>query len=64
MTRDQLIAKCRDLMTPVLGAPQTTRLIEKTLVLDTVKDIRELRPLLQHAANRGPERLSEYPFAK
>ena len=64
MTRDQLIAKCRDLMTPVLGAPQTARLIEKTLALDTVKDVRELRPLLQHAQNRGPQRLSEYPFAK
>jgi 2-methylcitrate dehydratase PrpD len=64
MTRDQLIAKCRDLMTPVLGAPQTTRLIEKTLALDAVRNVRELRPLLQHAANRGPERLSEYPFAK
>jgi hypothetical protein len=51
-------------MTPVLGAPQTTRLIEKTLALDAVRNVRELRPLLQHAANRGPERLSEYPFAK
>jgi hypothetical protein len=64
MTRDQLIAKCRDLMTPVLGAPQTTRLIEKTLALETVKDVRELRPLLQHGLRQGPRRLSEYPFAK
>jgi 2-methylcitrate dehydratase PrpD len=64
MTRDQLIAKCRDLMAPVLGASQTARLIEKTLALDTVKDVRELRPLLQHAQNRGQQRLSEYPFAK
>jgi 2-methylcitrate dehydratase PrpD len=64
MTRDQLIAKCRDLMSPVLGASQTERLIEKTLALDSVKDIRELRPLLQHAPRQGPARLSEYPFAK
>ena len=64
MTRDQLIAKCRDLMTPVLGASQTTRLIEKTLALDAVKDVRELRPLLQHAQRQGAPRLSEYPFAK
>ena len=64
MSRDQLIAKCRDLMTPVLGAPQTTRLIEKTLALDTVKDMRELRPLLQHARRQGPPLLSQYPFAK
>jgi hypothetical protein len=64
MTRDQLIAKCRDLMAPVLGVSQTARLIEKTLALDTVKDVRELRPLLQHALRQGPRRLSEYPFAK
>jgi 2-methylcitrate dehydratase PrpD len=64
MTRDQLVAKCRDLMAPVLGMSQTTRLIEKTLALETVKDVRELRPLLQHAPRQGPGRLSEYPFAK
>jgi 2-methylcitrate dehydratase PrpD len=64
MTRDQLIAKCRDLIAPVVGVPQTARLIEKTLALDTVKDVRELRPLLQHARRQGAARLSEYPFAK
>jgi 2-methylcitrate dehydratase PrpD len=64
MTRDQLIAKCRDLMAPVLGGSQTARLIEKTLALDTVKDVRELRPLLQVARRQGAPRLSEYPFAK
>jgi 2-methylcitrate dehydratase PrpD len=64
MTRDQLIAKCRDLMTPVLGAPQTTRLIETTLALDGAKDIRQLRPLLQRAPRVGAPMLSEYPFAK
>ncbi len=64
MTRDQLIAKCRDLMAPVLGMSQTMRLVEKTLALESVKDVRELRPLLQHAVRQGPPRLSEYPFAK
>jgi 2-methylcitrate dehydratase PrpD len=64
MSRDQLVAKCRDLMAPVLGAAQTTRLIDRTLTLDTVKDIRELRPLLQHARREGAPKLSEYPFAK
>ena len=64
MTRDRLVAKCRDLMTPVLGASQTARLIEKTLALDAVKDVRELRPLLQLARRQGAPRLSEYPFAK
>ena len=49
MSRDEVVAKCRDLMTPVLGAAQTTSLIEKLLSLETVKSIRELRPLLQRA---------------
>jgi 2-methylcitrate dehydratase PrpD len=64
MTRDQLIAKCRDLMAPVIGVSQTARLIEKTLALETVKDVRELRPLLQHALRQGAPKLSDYPFAK
>jgi 2-methylcitrate dehydratase PrpD len=64
MTRDQLNAKCRDLMAPVLGTSQTARLIEKTLALETLKDVRELRPLLQVARRQGAPRLSEYPFAK
>ena len=47
MTRDEIVAKSRDLMAPILGAAQTTSLIEKMLSLETVKSIRELRPLLQ-----------------
>ena len=47
MTRDEVVAKCRDLMAPVLGTAGTTSLIEKILVLENVKSIRELRPLLQ-----------------
>src|SRR4029077_16037989 len=42
MTREQLTAKCRDLMTPVLGAAACQRLIDRVLALDKVKDIREL----------------------
>ena len=49
MPRDEVVAKCRDLMAPVLGAPATGNLIEKILGLENVKNIRELRPLLQHA---------------
>jgi 2-methylcitrate dehydratase PrpD len=49
MPRDEVVAKCRDLMAPVLGAPATGSLIEKILGLENVKNIRELRPLLQHA---------------
>src|SRR5467141_1496995 len=49
MPRDEVVAKSRDLMAPVLGAPATGSLIEKILGLENVKNIRELRPLLQHA---------------
>jgi 2-methylcitrate dehydratase PrpD len=47
MTRDEIIAKARDLITPVLGAPKCTGLIAKVFELESVTDIRELRPLLQ-----------------
>jgi 2-methylcitrate dehydratase PrpD len=64
MTREQLAAKCRDLMTPILGAAPCTRLIDRTLALEQVKDVRELRPLLQRTYREGPPRLSEYPMVK
>ena len=47
MTRDEIIAKARDLMTPVLGARKCANLIGKVFDLESVTDIRELRPLLQ-----------------
>jgi 2-methylcitrate dehydratase PrpD len=47
MTREEVVAKARELMTPVLGATTCSTLIERLLALDSVKDIRELRPLLQ-----------------
>ena len=47
MSRDQIVAKCRSLMTPILGAAQCSRLIDTVLGLEDVKDIRTLRPLLQ-----------------
>ena len=49
MGRDEVVAKARDLMAGILGAANTTNLINKVLALETVKDIRELRPLLQRA---------------
>jgi 2-methylcitrate dehydratase PrpD len=64
MTREQFVAKCRDLMTPVLGESQSARLIDRVLDLDRVKDVRELRPLLQRTYRPGPARLSEYPSRK
>jgi 2-methylcitrate dehydratase PrpD len=47
MTRDEIVAKARDLIAPILGPAQCTSLIERVLNLDSVKDVRELRPLLQ-----------------
>jgi 2-methylcitrate dehydratase PrpD len=47
MTQDEVVAKARGLITPVLGAEKCTRLIERVLSLESVKDMRELRPLLQ-----------------
>jgi len=37
------------LIAPILGAVQCASLIDRVLNLDQVKDIRELRPLLQRA---------------
>ena len=61
MTREQVVAKCRDLMAPVLGATTTTRLIDRVLALEKTGNIRELRPLLQVASRGGAPKLSEYP---
>jgi 2-methylcitrate dehydratase PrpD len=49
MPREEVVAKARDLMAPVLGAANTATLIEKVLSLENVKDIRELRSLLQRS---------------
>ena len=47
MTRDEVVTKSRDLIAPLFGSMQCARLIDRVLHLDDVKDIRELRPLLQ-----------------
>src|SRR6202030_135725 len=49
MTRDEVVAKARSLMTPVLGAPTATKLIDRLLEIESIKNIRDLRPLLQRA---------------
>ncbi len=49
MTRDEVVGKARDLMSPVLGAAPTTKLIEKVLGIEKAKNIVELRPFLQRA---------------
>jgi 2-methylcitrate dehydratase PrpD len=47
MTRDEVVAKARELMSPVLGASTSMKLIDRLLAIETVKNVRELRPLLQ-----------------
>jgi len=47
MTREEVIAKARDLIVPVLGAATCDLLVQKVFALETIKDIRDLRPALQ-----------------
>ena len=47
MTRDEVVGKARDLMSPLLGAAQSAKLIQTILALETLQNVRELRPLLQ-----------------
>jgi len=49
MTRGEIIAKATDLITPVLGATRCSSLIDKLFDLESVGDIRRLRPLLQRS---------------
>jgi hypothetical protein len=42
-----VIAKARDLMAPILGREKSDRLIETVFAIETVTDVRNLRPLLQ-----------------
>jgi hypothetical protein len=49
MTREEVVDKARDLIAPVLGNSVTSKLIDKLMVVETLKDIRELRPELQRS---------------
>src|SRR5262245_2724639 len=49
MTRAEVVDKARDLIAPVLGSPTAQKLIDASLAIEAVKDIRSLRPLLQRA---------------
>jgi 2-methylcitrate dehydratase PrpD len=49
MTRDEVVDKARDLVAPVLGAAPCSALIAKLLALETLRDVRELRPALQRS---------------
>jgi hypothetical protein len=47
MSREEVIAKARDLVTPVLGAAKSAKLIDTIFSLEILKSIRDLRPLIQ-----------------
>jgi 2-methylcitrate dehydratase PrpD len=47
MTREEVVAKARDLMASILGKAACEGLISKVLTLENVKNVRELRPFLQ-----------------
>jgi 2-methylcitrate dehydratase PrpD len=47
MTRTEVIDKARDLTTPIMGREKSERLIETVFAIDSLTDIRALRPLLQ-----------------
>jgi 2-methylcitrate dehydratase PrpD len=49
MTRDEVVEKARDLIAPVLGTSTCSTLIDKLLSLETLRDVRELRPALQRS---------------
>src|SRR5215467_1588986 len=49
MTREEVVAKATDLITPVFGAAKTTKLVDTVMRLETVKTILDLRPLITSA---------------
>jgi 2-methylcitrate dehydratase PrpD len=49
MSREDIIAKARDLMTPVLGNATCQTLIDRVMAIESVKSVLELRPLLRKA---------------
>jgi 2-methylcitrate dehydratase PrpD len=49
MTREEVVTKARDLVTPFLGAAKSAKLIDTVMNLENLKSIRELRPLIQRS---------------
>jgi hypothetical protein len=45
MSREEVIEKTRDLMVPIIGGANSGTLIAKVMDLESMKNIRELRPL-------------------
>jgi 2-methylcitrate dehydratase PrpD len=49
MTKEEIVAKARDLIVPVLGAGTFDKLVARIFELESVKNVTELRPLLRTA---------------
>jgi len=49
MSRDEVIAKARDLIVPVLGRQTFDKLVARVFDLERLRSVRELRPLIQRA---------------
>jgi 2-methylcitrate dehydratase PrpD len=49
MTRQEVIDKARDLIAPVVGRDKAEQLVKSVYEIETVTDIRSLRPLIQRA---------------
>jgi 2-methylcitrate dehydratase PrpD len=49
MSREEVVDKCRDLMSPVLGADRCDKLIQTTMSLEKLQSVRDFRTLLQRA---------------
>ena len=60
MTREQVVAKCSELMTPIVGAAASAKVVGKTLDLDNMRSVRDLRVVLQRTA--GTRDVSRVPL--
>jgi len=56
MTRDEVVMKCRELTAPRLGAEKSAKLIERVLNIESVRNLRDLRPFLQIAGGTSGKR--------
>jgi 2-methylcitrate dehydratase PrpD len=53
MSREEVVQKARDLVDPVLGKVASGRFIDAVLNIEKVKNVRELRSLLQKAQSKA-----------
>jgi hypothetical protein len=49
MPRGEVVDKARDLIAPVVGPATTQKLIDAVMAIESVKELRMLRPLLQRS---------------